>query len=250
VSPTLPEMYEEFVNRWSPLWGVIQWIEVAEQVLPPVLESHFLKTSEGFKSQEEFWRHAAKVTHEESVMAVQASLLVLTHSLLDDVSKRIMGFSIATDAKPWESRIVSKDQSRYTLNDVLHRDSKTILDDASKRYLTSIERMSLPNRIALLSEVFRPGNSLRDEDLHPLSAAEIKELDIARHGIVHGQLLGRPFPRFKIICGKSEDTLVLLILACARFHQIDMSDSKTLTTRREMKQLVRQSFVKTQADSA
>ena len=218
--------------------------------MPPVLQTHFKRESQHLPPFAGLWQYAATTTHEESIFAIQASLLVMTHSLLDDVTKRLVSFSMETDLRPWVSRVVSKDQGKFSLGDVLSKEKQSMISEASKRYQTYTERLSLPKRISLLNEIFRPGTSFIGETLNVLTDSDVKELDETRHGIVHGELLGKPFPRFKLFCANTEDTILFLSLACARFHQIDLSDNSILAMHRQMQELVRQNIARTRVPSA
>jgi len=201
-------VYSRFTRGWAELSA---FREVAEAGLPAAAPKIAQQKKEliGKLASQEGWAKAIKDPtefHERGGVdgmaiemtdnainsarsAVDAASLVFAHSIVDAAAVGFLRVTASASKDDWQQFLCDR---KWTVSDVKSATYDQLFLDLLLKELDTIERtFSLPRKAFRLQQLCRP-------DPHwdlPMKydAEEVERVDNLRHGIVHGDMLGKPF---------------------------------------------------------
>lgn len=114
---------------------------------------------------------------------IDSSLLITMHALLDDALFQLLRVAMRAMPVKCEHFVASKKIDLVTARDKPYPE---LLADKLAEYEGSLERTSLAEKVNRLLSVLRPEAGSLDTEAHTFSLERLKELDEARHSLVHG----------------------------------------------------------------
>jgi len=127
-----------------------------------------------------------QATMADAHSAVQAASIVFMHSSLDAAALDYCRVTAAVRPLAWEKYVL---EEKFPLRRILRNSTAELVGEEVAAFMKRLSNRSLPQKIAALHDVCKPG-SAQILPSYRFDSARIKHFDERRHDIVHGDGLG------------------------------------------------------------
>ena len=133
-------------------------------------------------------------------MVISAAVVILSHSIADDVFTEVCKLAIDLDPAKWVPLLNL--QSKITLESLRNKGFDGVFEEELQRFKAQLGGRSLPNRAKLLFQQIpiQMNQSIPKGDPMYFSVSKLKDADVLRHDLVHGNGLPHIEPTSGTVC--------------------------------------------------